>query len=88
MKDPRLHELINAYTHHELDFDEYRRQRTEYIDQLTGAADEPSAQMLETDAVGDQPENISSASFRHNQLLWLGVVIFAAVMLVFAIIKY
>ena len=70
MHDPRIEELLNAYLKHELDFEEYRRLRTDYIDALNG-----TQKNIPTKPVDTEEETEAHSSFRHNQLLLLGVIL-------------
>ena len=88
MQDPRLHELGSAYMQHELDFDEYRKQRTEYIDRQTGPLPAPPTEPAETEEDNNRLPTPSSSVFRQNQLLWLGAVVATLVLIALAIANY
>ena len=67
MQDPKLQELANAYLQQTIDFQEYRRSRTEYIDDITGfkQTEEPVETPEKTDdsnAATKTKKSLSNAS--------------------------
>ena len=75
MHDPRIQELLNAYLKHELDFEEYRRLRTDYIDALNGTQRYIPSKPVDAEEEIEAQTAKAHSSFLHNQQLLLGVIL-------------
>lgn len=75
MLDKTLLKLSNDYLLHEIEFDEYRQQRSEYIDKVTGYVEHPSKENHpgNTDDRDDSSSPFQSSGIKKNAILILSL---------------
>jgi hypothetical protein len=81
MLDQTLHDLSTAYMLHELDNDEYRRRRTEYIDKATGYV-EPNTELSEN----ENKDSEAKPPFQKPDRLKYGILIISLSAILFLIL--
>ena len=89
MHDARIEELLTAYLKHELEFEQYRHLRTEYIDSLNNswqitAPDQSTTE--DSDTTHEEITSLSPIHFRQNRLMFLGAIFLLVIIIVVSVL--